>query len=110
MLPLQVLFAPFPFTILILELPDIAGEKILTAAPSPSHFLMGTQQCLYPSLIASCGGILFFCKTAGLCPPTCTHMLTYYTLIYHAAPRCVVLAHFHLTFTSAFQNLYVFTL
>lgn len=85
MLPLQVLFTPFPFAILILELPDIVGEKILTAAPSPSHFFMDTQQCLYPSLVASCYGILLFCKTAGLCShirPLTTHS---FTALNHAA-------------------------
>lgn len=73
----------------------------------PSHFLMGTQQGLYSSLIVSDYKILVFSRRPSLHLHTCIHRLSF-TVLTSSAMHCPLSLHVHIAITKA--SLYVSSL
>ena len=67
----------------------------------PSHFLMGTQQGLYSSLIVSDDKILVFSRRPSLHLHTCIHTLSF-TVLTSSAMHCPLSLSVHIAITKAF--------
>lgn len=66
----------------------------------PSHFLMGSQQGLYSSLIVSDYKILVFSRRPSLHLHTCIHRLSF-TVLTSSAMHCPLSLHVHIATTKA---------